>query len=168
VLAVGASSAEAVREAGFAEVQSAGGDVAALARLVTHSVRPEEGLLLHVAGSAVAGDLAGLLPGYRVGRAVLYEAVPCERLPAPARQFLLAGQSGGVLLYSPRSAALFATLVETEALTAPLAALTGFCLSEAVAQTARRLPFGRIAVAPRPDQAVLLALIPLEPGRDPS
>lgn len=168
VLAVGASSAEAARESGFTEVRSAGGDVEALARLVLRSVRPEEGLLLHVAGSAVAGDLAGLLPGYRVRRAVLYEAVPCGRLPEPARQFLLAGQPGGILLYSPRSAALFATLAEAEAFTAPFGALTGFCLSEAVAEAARRLPFGGIAVAPRPEQAALLALIPLEPGRDPS
>ena len=168
VLAVGASSAEAASEAGFAEVQSAGGDVEALARLVTQSIAPEEGTLLHVAGSAVAGDLAGLLPGYRFRRVALYEAVPRESLPEAVRQFLKAGGRGGVLLYSPRSAALFAKLVLAAGLASALALLTAFCLSAAVAEKVRRLPFGRIAIAPRPKQAALLALIPLETGRDPS
>ncbi len=50
VFAVGDASAQAARDLGFAKVESAGGDVAALGALVAHRHRPEDGALLHVAG----------------------------------------------------------------------------------------------------------------------
>jgi uroporphyrinogen-III synthase len=168
VLAVGASTADAARVAGFNPVLSANGDVASLAALAARTVAPDDGILLHAAGRAVAGDLAGMLPAYRIRRTVLYEAQPLPRLPEAARQFLEAGEPGGVLLYSPRTAALFAALAAAEGLAASAKPLTAFCLSAAVADAARPLGFGRLAIAPEASQAALLALIPLEPGRDPS
>ena len=170
VLAVGAASAEAARAAGFAEVLSAEGDARALARLAIGTLKPGDGPLLHGTGSVTAGDLAGILTvaGYQLRRAVLYEAKPLSRLSAAARAFLASGEPGGVLFYSPRSASLFASLVEAESLTRALRPLTAFCLSEAVAGAVRHLPFGQIAAASAPSQSALLALIPLEPNRDPS
>jgi uroporphyrinogen-III synthase len=166
VLAVGAGSAAAARAAGFAAVASAEGDVAALARLVKQRLRPEAGLLLHACGSVQAGDLAGMLAaaGYGLRRAVLYEARPLARLSAEAEAFLRGKTRGGVLFYSPRTVQLFGALAEGF----PLTAQTAYCLSEAVAETARRLGFGGIAVAARPEQEALLSLIPLEPKPDPS
>jgi uroporphyrinogen-III synthase len=162
LLAVGPASAAAAREAGFAEVLSAEGDVAALAALVAARLKPAHGTLLHVAGTVTAGDLAGPLSarGFPLRRAVLYEAAAAARLPGPARDFLTANRPGGVLLYSPRSAALFRRLVTEAGLAPALGSLTAFCLSEAVAAEARALPFGAVAVAPRPEQDSVLALIP--------
>lgn len=166
VLAVGAGSAAAARAAGFAEVASAEGDVAALARLVAQRLKPEAGPLLQACGNVQAGDLAGLLAagGYDLRRAVLYEARPLARLPAEAEAFLRDGAPGGVLFYSPRTAELFGRLAAGFA----LSHLTAYGLSEAVAEMAGRLGFGRIAVAARPAQEALLSLIPLEPKPDPS
>src|SRR5436190_3350578 len=59
VLAVGEATAEAARGLGFANVESAGGDARDLARLARDRLDPANGALLHAAGSAVAGDLAG-------------------------------------------------------------------------------------------------------------
>lgn len=170
LLAVGGASAEAAREAGFVGVLSAEGDVTALAALCARQLSPAAGGLLHVAGSVTAGDLDGLLMarGFALRRAVLYDAAPASRLPDAALAFLSAKAPGGVLLYSPRSAVLFGSLVAGAGLSPALAPLTAFCLSEAVAAEARRLPFGHVAVAERPEQDRLLALIPLEPDRDPS
>lgn len=168
VLAVGAASAAAAREAGFGNVASAEGDVAALARLARVTRKPEGGTLLHVAGSATAGDLAGLLAGYRLSRAVLYEAKPALHLPEGARTFLEKGAPGGVLLYSPRSATLFAALTKEAGLAAAAGPLTAYCLSAAVAAAARRLPFGRIVAAAAPNEAALLGLIALEQDPRPS
>ena len=170
VLAVGRASAAACRAAGFADVRSADGDVEALARLVTQRLRPEAGALLHVAGSAVAGDLAGTLSqaGYKVRRAVLYEARPVELLPEAAAAFLKAHAPGGVLFYSPRSTALFGRLCGAAELSAELKLLTALCLSPAVAEAARALGFGGVRIAAGPDQDALLALIPLEPDTSPS
>ena len=76
LLAVGDASAARARGEGFARVESACGDVGDLARLARELLNPAAGRLLHVAGSAVAGDLAGELrgDGFAVDRAVLYEA----------------------------------------------------------------------------------------------
>ena len=76
VFAVGDATAEAARALGFADVESAGGDVDDLVRLARARAQPDAGALLHVAGSAVAGDLAGQLgaDGFDVRRAVLYRA----------------------------------------------------------------------------------------------
>jgi uroporphyrinogen-III synthase len=61
VFAVGDATAATARGLGFATVESAGGDVRDLARLVKDRLDPAGGPLFHAAGSAVAGDLSGLL-----------------------------------------------------------------------------------------------------------
>ncbi|HEV8678187.1 MAG TPA: uroporphyrinogen-III synthase, partial [Stellaceae bacterium] len=76
--AVGNATAAAAHSAGFARVESAAGDVAALAKLAAERLDPKAGALFHAAGSAVAGDLAGLLEqaGFTLRREMLYEARP--------------------------------------------------------------------------------------------
>ncbi|HEX3500031.1 MAG TPA: uroporphyrinogen-III synthase, partial [Stellaceae bacterium] len=71
ILAVGDATAQTARALGFSEIASAGGDVEDLARLAVARLDPGAGALLHVAGSVVAGDLAGRLAaaGFRVERA---------------------------------------------------------------------------------------------------
>src|SRR5438477_4058082 len=86
LFAVGEASAARARAEGFLRVESAGGNVDDLARLARERRRPEGGRLLHVAGSDVAGDLAGILreSGFAIDRVVLYEARPVSGLSAPA------------------------------------------------------------------------------------
>src|SRR5207302_9224425 len=85
LFAVGEASAARAREEGFARVESAGGNVDDLARLACERLRLEDGRLLHVAGSDVAGDLAGALrrAGFTVERAAPDEAPPALSLVAP-------------------------------------------------------------------------------------
>jgi len=59
VYAVGRRSAQAMREAGFADVASADGNVSDLANLVAARVKPGAPLL-YLAGEERSGDLAGL------------------------------------------------------------------------------------------------------------
>ena len=82
VYAVGDASARMAVEAGFENVRSASGDVEALATLVCREADPDEGMLLHIAGTRVAGDLTGNLAsrGYACRRQVLYDAVPSDGL----------------------------------------------------------------------------------------
>src|SRR5712691_5591294 len=61
LLAVGEASAARARDEGFTRIESAGGTVDDLIRLAGERLRPEAGRLLQVAGSVVAGDLAGEL-----------------------------------------------------------------------------------------------------------
>src|SRR5579862_3324767 len=133
VFAVGDATARAARAAGFAAVESADGDVGDLARLVRVRLRPEGGRLLHVAGSDVAGDLAGALgaAGFAVERAVLYEARAAKALtPATAR--LIADEDFDLaLFFSPRSAAIFARLAAAAGVDHGLAATAALSISAA-------------------------------------
>ncbi|MAB14161.1 uroporphyrinogen-III synthase [Parvibaculum sp.] len=169
VYAVGQASAAAARAAGFARVRSADGDVEALADLVCAELSPGAGRLLHVAGSVTAGDLQAMLgvKGFEVVRAVLYEARPVRFLPDVAHAALEARDVDGVLLYSPRTAGLFMSLVHEAGLDGALAGLEAFCLSGAVAGALADAPgresgtavFRRVHVAARPEQAALIELV---------
>jgi len=64
-----------------------------------------------------------------------------------------------VLLYSPRTAALFGQLVADAGLADRCQAVTAFCLSAAVADKAQGLPWAGTVVAETPDQAALLRAI---------
>jgi len=161
LFAVGDASARCARQAGFADVESASGDVESLARLVAERLDPGQGALLHIAGSDLAGDLGGRLEGagFTCLRAVLYRAHQVSALPAAAAREIAAGRIDGVVLYSPRSAESFCRLAEQAGLSAALTGVTAYCLSAAVAVKARALSWGAVAVAARPDGERLLALL---------
>ncbi len=170
-LAVGEGSAAALRAAGFTEVTSAQGNVEDLARLAAERLKPADGGLLHVAGSVVAGDLAGRLgeAGFTVQRAVLYEAKPAERLAAGVRERLAAKRFDAVLFFSPRTATTFAELARIEdsgpsadALIDGCRQAVALCLSPAVAKAAGALPWREVRGAGRPDLAGMLELIDSE------
>jgi uroporphyrinogen-III synthase len=162
VHAVGDASAAAARAQGFEEVTAAGGDVGTLAAQVTGICTPGAGPLVHVAGTVTAGDLAGELAGsgFDVRRAVLYRADAAETLPDTAVAALRDGSLGAVLLFSPRTAAAFAQLVRTAGVSEGCAGATACCLSRAVANAVRELPFREVRVAAHPDQDSLLACLP--------
>lgn len=161
VRAVGDATARAARRAGFADVVSADGDVAALAGLARARLDPAAGRLLHVAGSAVAGDLAAALTdaGFAVDRAVLYEARKAAALSPACRSALRDGRLDAALFFSPRSAAAFVRLADTAGLADACRRLSALCLSRAVADAAGVVPWRMISVAVRPTQADLLDLL---------
>jgi uroporphyrinogen-III synthase len=160
VLAVGDATARAARQAGFAGVESAGGDVADLAALARARLDPVAGPLLHAAGSKMAGDLAGAMEtaGFAVRRSVLYRAEPAEALPEPAVRALAGGGLSGVLFFSPRTAAVFARLVRRAGLIDGLARLYALCLSAAVARQIDEPAWAGVRIAERPETSALLAL----------
>lgn len=161
VFAVGGATAKAAHMAGFAAVSSASGDVAALAALVCGRLRAEGGDLLHVAGTRLAGDLAGMLAGneFNCRREVLYGANVAAALSAEAVRDLEEGGLDGVVFFSPRTASVFAALVRRAGLEESAAALAAFCLSPAVAGKAEALSWGRVVIARRPEQDALVQAI---------
>ncbi|MAG98327.1 MAG: uroporphyrinogen III synthase [Rhodospirillaceae bacterium] len=161
LLAVGDATAHCAKDLGFSDVSSAGGDVDDLANLVRRQIVASAGPLLQAAGTAQAGDLAGLLgdAGYELRRAVLYEARTAETLPALAQEALAAGTLDGALFFSPRTARTFVKLVRAAELATSCQDLGAYCLSNAVAEAAGELSWRRIGVAARPEQAALLELI---------
>ena len=165
VFAVGDATAAAAREAGFGDVASAGGAIEDLAALVVARGDPAAGALLHVAGSAVAGDLSGLLEaaGFTVRRAVLYAATPADALEPEVRAALAAGELHAVMFFSPRSAATFASVARAAGLAESCARVRLLALSGAVVEAAGTLSWGGVTVAAEPTQAALLAAFDATP-----
>jgi uroporphyrinogen-III synthase len=161
VFAVGDATARAARTAGFERVESAGGDVDDLARLVRARLSPGSGRLLHVAGSEVAGDLAGRLgaAGFAVERAVLYRALAVAALTPATARLIERGEIDLALFFSPRSAAILARLAAQAAMAAGLAATVALSISRAADAALGDLPFRERAVAAAPTQAALVALV---------
>lgn len=167
VYAVGDATARAARKAGFETVESASGDVYALDALVAERCRPDAGVLLHVAGTALAGDLAGMLAdkGFSVRRDTMYEARPSAVLGGGTIAALAEGGMDAVLIFSPRTARSFVRLVHEAGLLDHCRTVDVLCLSPAVAEAARtcdteQVPWRSVQVAERPDQDSLLALLP--------
>ncbi|MGD9743529.1 MAG: uroporphyrinogen-III synthase, partial [Dongiaceae bacterium] len=162
-LAVGDATAKTLKDAGFLKVESAGGAVEDLAALATRKLDPHGGPLFHAAGSAVAGDLAGLLgkDGFELRRVVLYEAETAHALSAETREKLAAGEIGLVLLFSPRTAETFLRLVRDAGpeVTAGVGKAIALCLSPAVARAIEPLSWRGVKTAERPELPAMLALV---------
>jgi uroporphyrinogen-III synthase len=161
VYAVGPQTAETAHAVGFATVHSADGDAAALASLAAARLDPAAGILFHAAGQETAGRLRQSLAGrgFTVETVVLYEAAPVTQLPEAASKALAQEELDGVLLFSPRSARIFVSLVVAAGLAERCTRLEAYCISAATAAALGATSFARVAVAGAPNQEAMLALI---------
>lgn len=138
VFAVGDGTAREAKGAGFQDVRSAGGDVAALAQLL---IAEGVSALTHMSGEEQKGDLAGAMrrAGVTAERRVIYRMVPASTIAGAPADI--------VTLYSPRTAAVFAQLA------AGTAWRGAICVALS-ADVAAALPVGFASHAARqPDEA---------------
>lgn len=163
LFAVGDATARTAREAGFADVHVAGGDVERLAECVIAGLKPGAGRLVHVAGRERAGDLKAALgrAGFAVDVIVLYAAEAATALPPAAAAALHAGTIDAVLLFSPRTARIYAGLVAGAGLAGRVRGVHHLCLSPAVAAALGPLGLAaaRVHVAAKPEQPELVRLL---------
>jgi uroporphyrinogen-III synthase len=161
VFAVGDATSRAAREAGFTHVESAQGDVHALARLAASRLAPQGGALLHAAAREVAGDLGGALAksGFEVRRVRLYEAVAASRLSDRAWEAIAAGEVGCALFFSPRTAETFVRLARGAGLAESLGGASAIGLSPAVTAALGGIKWRILAAARTPNEAALLAAL---------
>ena len=154
VFAVGDATARAAREAGFAEVRSAAGDLDALARLIRTVWTDPEAVLLHPAAREPAGDLAAAVGGAATVHSLpVYDVV--ETRAAPPAEF------DAVLVHSPRAARALAVSLPVGAAAGRLAV----AISEAAAAPLAALPFAVLRIADRPDEAALFAVLTAALGK---
>lgn len=158
VFAVGARSAEAARQMGFATVNAADGDTKDLARLIAARSAGAKAPLLYLAGADRAGDLVAELRthGIRAELKIVYRAV-AEPFPSVLAAVLEAGDVDAVLHFSRRS--VDAYLSCSRDLLRDAVAPIHYCLSARAAEPLRLAGATRIHIAAKPDEASLLALI---------
>ena len=155
VFCVGARTAEAARGTGFAQVDSADGDVEALAALITDNL-PKGARLLHAGNEDARGDLTGRIrsAGYAADFVALFRAIPAST-PGPALKAQLAGQPAfeAVVIHSPRGAAIVAGFAQGSTASLDIAAI-----SAAAAAPLATIP-GRTEIASQPDEQSLLSAL---------
>jgi uroporphyrinogen-III synthase len=161
LFAVGDATAARARAEGFTTVESAAGDVTDLVRLTAARLRPQDGVVLHVAGSVVAGELCGALraAGFAAETRVLYEARPTAALSRAAVDALRTEAIDFALFFSPRTAAIFARLAGIAGVVECCAKVAALSISAAADAALADLPWLDRRVAERPNQAALLNLL---------
>ncbi|HJZ31873.1 MAG TPA: uroporphyrinogen-III synthase [Hyphomicrobiaceae bacterium] len=158
---VGKATAAEARALGFEMVVAGAGTGRELIAQIVSVLEPAAGLLVHLAGDKLAVDLKGELEphGFRVATFVVYRMRAATGFADEVVEQLAMGEIDGVILLSPRTAAVYARLVAKHALAASVRPLLHFCLSAAVAR--RLVPLGEVAVltASVPTLEEVLALI---------
>ena len=152
VFVVGSATAASARAAGFADIRSAQGGVADLARLLT-ATRPT-GAILHPGALEPAGDLVGDLTaaGLSARALAVYDTVP---LAVPTEVLDRLASIHAVLVHSPKAARRLA-----ETLTAnPAPDLDILCLSPQVRNALAAETDRRVLTAARPSEDALLSLL---------
>jgi uroporphyrinogen-III synthase len=159
VFAVGARTADAAREAGFARVRVGAGDAAALAQLVRAAFELPATFLHVTAPDRKAEPAASLRSaGFRVLVWKAYAARPVERLPEKAIRPLRARHLDAALHFSRRSAELLVGLAEREGLGPALRDVPHLCLSADAAAPLAAIGATTL-VAPEPNEQSLMALL---------
>ena len=158
VFAVGRRSAEAARQAGFADVTSAGGDVRDLLRLIAARRADTKAPLLYLAGEDRAADLVAELAvhGIAAEMAVVYRAATAP-FPPELIAALAAGEVDAVLHFSKRSAENYLAGAAQAGVAGPALGVRHICLSAQIAEPLMGAGANRIAIAPRLDDAALIA-----------
>jgi uroporphyrinogen-III synthase len=163
LFAVGKATAAEARALGFETVVTGAGTAAELVAHIASVLDPATGVLVHLAGDTLAHDLAGELEaqGFRVRQPVVYRMRPAATFADTTVEDLAMHAIDGIILMSPRTAAIYARLVARHGLMAAVRTLPHFCLSEAIAR--RLQPLGPVPapVAEAPRLEELLALIDL-------
>jgi uroporphyrinogen-III synthase len=164
LFAVGQRSADAAREAGFADVTSAGGDVRDLVQLIAERHADASAPLLYLAGEERAADLVAELVAHGIAAemVVVYRAVTAP-FPPELSAALKAGEVDAVLHFSKRSAENYIAGARQAGIIELALAVRHLCLSRPIAEPLSGAGAGSIAVAKRPDEAALIGL--LEPAQ---
>src|SRR4051812_30011613 len=161
LFAVGPHTTEAALAAGFADVRQGLGDAKALAIFVREAADPASGLLLWVAGRDRTAEFADALTayGFEVQTQALYAAEEVAALTGEATAALSAERIDAILLFSPRSASVFAKVVQNQGLLNGCRRMVALCMSQEVAQKLSTLPFANILIAQQPNVASMLDLL---------
>jgi len=162
VFAVGAATADALGHFNVVHVGTKG--AAALKAVVCAELKPDAGALVYVRGVHIAGNLGADLTRarYTVEEAILYEAVAANTFSAGVLDRFQNSLIDGVVLFSPRTAAVFSRLVKKADLVKKLDGVTFYCLSQNVSDSIeleRNLLCKQIVIARLPTQESLISSI---------
>jgi uroporphyrinogen-III synthase len=158
---VGPRTAEAARVFGFRRAQNSAGDGAELAGFMNTAFGGKAATILHIAGRDTERVTRLELEkhGHRVIGWTVYDAKPATMLTPVTRDLLMQQKLDAVLVFSPKTASVLSGLMTGAALEACCARLAAICLSNAVADDLRSLPWRRVLAPPRPAEDAVIACL---------
>ncbi len=156
VFAVGDTTANAARRAGFTDVLSAEGDVNTLAALIL-AERPLA--VVHLSAQKTAGDLVRQLAdaGLPARRVTVYHAEPSKTLSPTVLQAMQTGALTAVLIHSPQGGQIAAALIAHGSFA--MSQIEALGLSPACIEPLKRAGFRRTRPAAEPTEAALMTLL---------
>lgn len=157
---VGPRSAEKAHGLGFRKVEYSTGDGAELAQLIAGKL-PKSSSVLHICGRDIASAARADLEqtGYRITAWPVYRADPVAAFTPKTRIGLEQNKFDAVLVYSPRTAAVLASLLAKDTLEACCRSLIAIGLSVAVTDVLRSLPWRFLIAAPEPSESALIGCL---------
>lgn len=160
LFAVGPGTAATARALGFQHVIKGPGTGRQLVSFIIEHAEVNGGPLLHLAGDVLAYDFASELSrlGYHVLRPTVYETEPATRLSGSIAARIANGHIEGVLLLSPRTAAIYVKLIKAHGLAEAASKLTYFCISQPAAAQLEEIAPAKVEVAVEPNLQEVLAL----------
>jgi uroporphyrinogen-III synthase len=161
LFAVGPATAALARELGFKTVITGAGTAADLVPLIKAHTGTQRGTLAHLAGDHLAFDLGAALHanGFAYMSIKAYCSVAAKTLGEPVTGLLARRQLDAVILMSPRTARVWAALVEALPEMADVTSVTHLCLSTAVAQGLTPLAPIKTEIAAAPNANEIVALV---------
>jgi uroporphyrinogen-III synthase len=155
VYTVGDATAAAAKGAGFGAIHTARGDSADLAVLLKGEMKPGA-RIGYLAGIPRQDDALQALSGqFTLFTLETYRTVAVETVPEGISAGLASGRIDAVLHFSPRSAQVFADLIDT----AGLFAQADRVLHVFISQAAEVPRFARRKIAARPNLAAMIAAL---------
>lgn len=165
--AVGEATAQAARDAGFADVESAGGDAAALARLIVDRL-PAGGRVAYPCGRVRRPELETSLSvkGIEVVAVEVYDTVALAPEEGAVARLATGDAVAAVLVHSAESAAALVRLLSAASATRLLDGARHVAISARAAGPLEAAGMGSILVAAEPTEAGLLAALrhAVDPG----
>jgi len=161
VYTVGRNTAETARALGFANIETAAGNLEDLVEMLSRL--PERALIsaFYLRGADISGDLRQILgkKGIKIDEFIAYTAHPVEDLGLTLLKSFDNREIYAVLLFSSRGGQVFADMMEQYGRAVRLKSTKALCISEAVLKSVSVLPFQQGLIARTPDRYGMMELL---------
>lgn len=154
---VGDQTARFARDQGYKVIHNASGTSEELLQLILKKASPDQGILWHLSGKVMKGDLVGSLCAheFEARRQVVYEMCSPQTLPEALYSALSEKKISHILFFSPHTTKIFVSLIKKCGLEDKMHSIEALCLSKDVEDEVQGTRWKKIWVSPQPTQKSL-------------
>ena len=158
---IGEGSAEEAYKQGFNNVIIGGKDAADLCKKIKSELGTNSGKFLYISAVDQSYDITSELRdyGYNIEKLVLYEVIAKSNLDEGLLNNIEDGIIDCVLFFSPRSAAIFSSLIKKAGKGDIVKEVRAFCISRSIAKKANELKWKMVYVSAEPNKRSLIELL---------